>query len=376
MDQALADRLLELCDLEQKGLVELQRDPQLNAELEAVGRSGRRASPPGASFVLLGLTELALRSSTPALVHELVAVRTHLGWYLERLVLAHGWPGVELVGEEAAVAFSAMLAHADDRPSLRRQAIEAALGGNGQLQPDIDGRQYGHVVDRTQVILEAPQVYGTYLLPKPGGPGLVWPVQDEAQLDARRERIRLPPIQHDIDLYKAGATPGPFLVPVAPGTGWTDVPRAGQERSRRVVRVSREVAASPERIFELIADPANQPRWDGNDNLKEAAPGQRVRAIGDVFTMTLTMGSIRENHVVEFVEGRRIAWQPAEMGKAPPGHTWAWELEPLGPLLTLVTHTYDWTDLTDPKRLAAAQATTPDRLGASLARLAALAEDA
>lgn len=142
----------------------------------------------------------------------------------------------------------------------------------------------------------------------------------------------------------------------------------------RVVSASREIAATPERIFELIADPAEQPRWDGNDNLSAAAAGQRVRRAGDVFTMTLTIGSVRENHVVEFEEARRIAWQPSEVGRRRPGHLWRWELEPLGDSRTLVTHTYDWTLLTDRNRLPRARSTTPDKLRASLDRLAALAE--
>jgi len=141
-----------------------------------------------------------------------------------------------------------------------------------------------------------------------------------------------------------------------------------------VVSASREIAAAPERIFELIADPAAQPRWDGNDNLASAPAGQRVRRTGDVFTMTLTRGDIRENHVIEFEESRRIAWTPAEVGQAPPGHLWRWELEPAGASRTQVTHTYDWTELTDSKRLPRARATTADRLRASLDRLAALAE--
>jgi uncharacterized protein YndB with AHSA1/START domain len=148
-----------------------------------------------------------------------------------------------------------------------------------------------------------------------------------------------------------------------------------EQETPRVVSASREIAARPERIFELIADPAEQPRWDGNDNLAEAAAGQRVRSAGVVFLMKLTMGSIRENHVVEFEEGRRIAWTPAEVGRRPPGHLWRWELEPVGPARTRVTHTYDWTHLTDKKRLAAARATTADRLRRSLDRLAALAEE-
>ncbi len=148
----------------------------------------------------------------------------------------------------------------------------------------------------------------------------------------------------------------------------------GHEELPRVVSASREIAAGAARVFELIADPAQQPRWDGNDNLAEAAGGQRVRAVGDVFTMTLTRGNVRENHVVEFEEGRRIAWRPAEPGQAPPGHLWRWELEPIDASRTLVTHTYDWSQLTDEQRLPRARTTTADRLRASLDGLAAVAE--
>jgi uncharacterized protein YndB with AHSA1/START domain len=142
----------------------------------------------------------------------------------------------------------------------------------------------------------------------------------------------------------------------------------------RVVSASREIAARPGRIFELIADPAQQRRWDGNDNLAEAPAGQRVRRTGDVFTMTITRGGVRENHVVEFDEGRRIAWKPAEPGQEPPGHLWRWELEPIDGSRTRVTHTYDWSQLTDENRFPRARATTADKLRASLDRLAALAE--
>jgi uncharacterized protein YndB with AHSA1/START domain len=145
-------------------------------------------------------------------------------------------------------------------------------------------------------------------------------------------------------------------------------------REPRIATASREIAASPEQIFELIADPAQQPRWDGNDNLREAEPGQRVRAVGDVFVMQLLRGGTRENTVVEFEEGRRIAWRPNVPGRQPPGHLWRWELAPVAEGRTLVTHTYDWTELTDRSRFPRARATTSDRLDASLARLARLAE--
>jgi len=144
----------------------------------------------------------------------------------------------------------------------------------------------------------------------------------------------------------------------------------------RVVTASREIAAPASVIFELIADPARQPEWDGNDNLGQAPAGHRVRGAGEVFGMTLNYGAVRENHVVEFDEGRLIAWRPAEPGAAPPGHLWRWELEPVDAGHTRVTHTYDWTRLTDPGRLERARATTAERLRASMDRLAEIAERA
>lgn len=142
----------------------------------------------------------------------------------------------------------------------------------------------------------------------------------------------------------------------------------------RIVTAARDIAASAEVIFELIADPSRQPEWDGNDNLAAADPGQRVHAVGDVFVMHLTKdGAVRENHVVEFEEGRLIAWRPSEVGKRPPGHLWRWELEPLEGA-TRVVHTYDWTQLHDTNRIKRARATTSEKLGASIERLAALAE--
>lgn len=143
----------------------------------------------------------------------------------------------------------------------------------------------------------------------------------------------------------------------------------------RVVSATRTIDAAPEVIFELIADPAEQPRWDGNHNLAHADAGQRVHNVGDVFRMVLIgeRAAVRENHVVEFEEQRRIAWMPAEPGGEPIGQLWRWELQPDGEGRTTVTHTYDWTRLTDEKRLGRARATTAEKLLASIDRLAALA---
>ena len=141
-----------------------------------------------------------------------------------------------------------------------------------------------------------------------------------------------------------------------------------------MVSATREIAAGAGQIFELIADPAAQPRWDGNDNLASAPDGQRVRRPGDVFAMTLTRGEIRENHVVEFEEGRRIAWTPAAAREGAAGAPVAVGARTGRPVPD-TGYPYLRLDPADRRGpLPRARATTADRLRASLDRLAALAE--
>lgn len=142
----------------------------------------------------------------------------------------------------------------------------------------------------------------------------------------------------------------------------------------KVITAELLIDAPVDEIFELVADPAQQPLWDGNENLAQAPAGQRVHAVGDVFRMINVGDKVRENHVVEFQEGRLIAWQPSEVGKSRPGHLWRWEFQPQGPRRTLVRHTYDWTQLEDPRRMDKARGTRVQNLMASLERLKALAE--
>lgn len=154
----------------------------------------------------------------------------------------------------------------------------------------------------------------------------------------------------------------------------TEPSRPDDHDEQRIVTCELEVLAPAAVIFELVADPAQQPRWDGNDNLGRAPAGQRIHHVGECFRMELTKGSIRENEVVEFSEGRLVAWKPSPVGEPQPGHLWRWELEPRGPRATLVRHTYDWTGLVDQTRMPRARATGQAQLMASLVRLKELAE--
>lgn len=54
-----------------------------------------------------------------------------------------------------------------------------------------------------------------------------------------------------------------------------------------------------------------------------------------------------DNHVTAYDENKMVGWQTAPAGTEPKGWEWLWQLEPQGPDSTLVTHTYDWSKVTD-----------------------------
>ena len=107
----------------------------------------------------------------------------------------------------------------------------------------------------------------------------------------------------------------------------------------RVVSVERVILATPEKIFDLLADPTQHPRFDGSDTVK-AARGDPVRlALGSQFAMDMRMGIPYriKNTVVEYEDGRRIAWQH------PAHNVWRYELEPVDGG-TRVRESFDWTN--------------------------------
>ena len=102
-----------------------------------------------------------------------------------------------------------------------------------------------------------------------------------------------------------------------------------------VVSVERVVHAPPEAIFALVADASRHPDIDGSGTVRQAKPGAPEHlALGSTFGMSMRMGIPYSmvNTVVEFEDGRRIAWQarpPGVLGRFLAGRIWRYELEPV-----------------------------------------------
>ncbi|GAA3818254.1 SRPBCC family protein [Amycolatopsis tucumanensis] len=109
---------------------------------------------------------------------------------------------------------------------------------------------------------------------------------------------------------------------------------------KRQVSATRIVAAPPEKIFELLADPSKHPLIDGSGTVLAAQNGGPERlTLGSRFGMDMKMGANYKilNTVVEFDENRLIAWRHFN------GHRWRWQLKPLEDGSTEVTETFDWS---------------------------------
>jgi uncharacterized protein YndB with AHSA1/START domain len=116
--------------------------------------------------------------------------------------------------------------------------------------------------------------------------------------------------------------------------------------SERAVRASTVVAAPPQAVFDLLADPRAHPSFDGSGTVRTGRSGPDRLFLDARFGMAMHWGvpyRIR-NTVVEFHEGRRIAWR--HFGR----HVWRYELEPVDGG-TRVTETFDWAPALSPRAL-------------------------
>ena len=99
------------------------------------------------------------------------------------------------------------------------------------------------------------------------------------------------------------------------------------------VSVERVIPASPEAIFELLVDPRRHRDIDGSGSVRDAKGDCERLALGSKFGMSMKLGVpySMESTVIEFEEGRRIAWQTwPPIGKSlGGGRIWRYELEPV-----------------------------------------------
>jgi hypothetical protein len=152
------------------------------------------------------------------------------------------------------------------------------------------------------------------------------------------------------------------------------------EQTETRIRIRANVDAAADALFGVLADPRRHAEIDGSGMVQASADAVPITATGQVFTMVMfrtDLGEYRtDNHVIDFADGRRIAWTTGREGQPPAGVRWGWALDPIDDTRTTVTHTYDWTAVTDPAVLARVTfpRVQPDELAATVRALEAAAQ--
>jgi uncharacterized protein YndB with AHSA1/START domain len=101
-----------------------------------------------------------------------------------------------------------------------------------------------------------------------------------------------------------------------------------------IVSVERVIPAPPEAIFDYLADASKHPVIDGSGTVKQAQGAPARLSLGSTFGMGMRAGIAYSmvNTVIEFEDGRRIAWQARPKGipgRFTGGRIWRYELEPV-----------------------------------------------
>ncbi len=128
------------------------------------------------------------------------------------------------------------------------------------------------------------------------------------------------------------------------------------------IKVTRDVAASPDQVFAVLADPARHAEIDGAGMCRSLAEGGPVGAVGETFTLNMNNPVLDDyqvqSTVTAFEPGRRIGWAPSGLtgdnldrlgDMKPGGQSFTWDLTPNGSGGTTVTQTYDWSGVACPQ---------------------------
>ncbi|HVB42074.1 MAG TPA: SRPBCC family protein [Streptosporangiaceae bacterium] len=132
--------------------------------------------------------------------------------------------------------------------------------------------------------------------------------------------------------------------------------------SRKVSRAA-EVHAPAAEIFDIVADPSRHAELDGSGTVLAAVSGPRRLSNGASFAVRMKQRGVPyriTSQVTDFADDRLVEW------RHPLGHRWRWELTPTSDGSTLVTETFDYSQISPVKARALELFGTPKQNAAGI----------
>lgn len=134
---------------------------------------------------------------------EMQAVHNENAALLADAFNALGWPGRDKLGDEGAAAAFLILQHAISHPALQRRGLELML--DAIPLGHANALDAAYLSDRIAVFEGREQTFGTQFNWDASGQLSPAPTRDEADLDARRASVGLPPMTETIAEMRARA---------------------------------------------------------------------------------------------------------------------------------------------------------------------------
>jgi hypothetical protein len=114
---------------------------------------------------------------------------------LKEIIVEHGWPDSDLVGEDGTLAAWFIAQHAISDPKFQREALN--LVQEKVCEGRVPAAQEAYLSDRIAMYEGRPQRYGTQSILCPDGKYRRWQTENPEALNQRRVSMGLPPVPDD-----------------------------------------------------------------------------------------------------------------------------------------------------------------------------------
>lgn len=118
---------------------------------------------------------------------------------LKKIIDKHGWPGISLVGAEAAHAAWLIVQHSDNDLEFQKYCLK--LIRNAFENGEATAQELAYLTDRVLTNEGKPQLYGTQAKIIDGEIRLA-PIEDSLKVDQRRARFGLEPLNEYLKLLQ------------------------------------------------------------------------------------------------------------------------------------------------------------------------------